>query len=412
MDVYNNLIKNESGDDIISVNDLGYLGEGTHFFKFYTPKYPLPYVITVEGKGADDLEYSIKHLRIDTKYQNISSYRYSTRLYGLDNTKLFFTMQFIANKTFVDDVFSEKPIFKADTNSLKELEDSDIVTEWLELNDDERRAIWIISQIQLLKKDPFKNINSFNTSVGWGIAKFPELGNDLILINTTNSDMLYSLIKNVPETLINKVSSNTTNKKMKTDDSILKDISDDLVKIAMMPKEYRVSGILNLKLLVDDLDEDNIPKEQVDLIKSIVNDLIDEVKNPQVDDEEIEDEEVDLDADICALNDLLDDAFDVDDVDELNDLLNCEVAKIESKSETLSDFLLTQESDLLYRSNEMGYRFLENTEDNEKLIEFNRDFVDEETGDVISVGVNKEKKFLIAKDDAQADRWNDWVLNN
>ena len=113
MDVYNNLIKNESGDDIISVNDLGYLGEGTHFFKFYTPKYPLPYVITVEGKGADDLEYSIKHLRIDTKYQNISSYRYSTRLYGLDNTKLFFTMQFIANKTFVDDVFSEKPIFKA-----------------------------------------------------------------------------------------------------------------------------------------------------------------------------------------------------------------------------------------------------------------------------------------------------------
>lgn len=206
---------------------------------------------------------------------------------------------------------------------------------------------------------------------------------------------------------------------MKTDDTILKDISDDLVKIAMMPKEYRVSGILNLKLLVDDLDEDNIPKEQVDLIKSIVNDLIDEVKNPQVEDEEIEveveveDEEVDLDADICALNDLLDDAFvGVDDIDELNDLLNCEVAKIESKAETLSDFLLAQEFDLLNRSNEMGYRFLENTEDNEKLIEFDRDFVDEETGDVISVGVNKEKKFLIAKDDAQADRWNDWVLNN
>eukprot|EP01052_Picozoa_sp_SAG31_P005024 SAG31_NODE_215_length_20054_cov_5.262440_13_plen_204_part_00 len=201
---------------------------------------------------------------------------------------------------------------------------------------------------------------------------------------------------------------------MKTDDTLLKDISDDLVKIAMMPKEYRVSGILNLKLLVDDLDEDNIPKEQVDLIKSIVNDLIDEVKNPQVEDEEIEDEdeEVDLDADICALNDLLDDAFDVDDVDELNDLLNCEVAKIEPKSETLSNDILAQEFDLLNRSNEMGYRFLENTEDNEKLIEFHRDFVDEETGDVISVGVNKEKKLLIAKDDAQADRWNDWVLNN
>ena len=199
---------------------------------------------------------------------------------------------------------------------------------------------------------------------------------------------------------------------MKTDDTLLKDISDDLVKIAMMPKEYRVSGILNLKLLVDDLDEDNIPKEQVDLIKSIVNDLIDEVKNPQVQEEEIEDEEVDLDADICALNDLLDDAFDVDDVDELNDLLNCEVAKIEQKEEILSDSLLAQEFDLLNRSNEMGYRFLENTEDNEKLIEFHRDFVDEETGDVISVGVNKEKKFLIAKDDAQADRWNDWVLNN
>ena len=222
---------------------------------------------------------------------------------------------------------------------------------------------------------------------------------------------------------------------MKTDDSILKDISDDLIKIAMMPKEYRVSGILNLKLLVDDLDEeyrvsgilnlkllvddlDNIPKEQVDLIKSIVNDLIDEVKNPQVEDEEIEveveveDEEVDLDADICALNDLLDDAFDVDDVDELNDLLNCEVAKIKPKSNTLSKDILAQEFDLLNRSNEMGYRFLENTEDNEKLIEFHRDFVDEETGDVISVGVNKEKKFLIATDDAQADRWNDWVLNN
>ena len=212
-----------------------------------------------------------------------------------------------------------------------------------------------------------------------------------------------------------QASLNNSNKKIKTDDSILKDISDDLVKIAMMPKEYRVSGILNLKLLVDDLDEDNIPKEQVDLIKSIVNDLIDEVKNPQVEDEEIEveDEEVDLDADICALNDLLDDAFvGVDDIDELNDLLNCEVAKIESKAKTLSDSLLLQESDLLYRSNVMGYRFLENTEDNEKLIEFHRDFVDEETGDVISVGVNKEKKFLIAKDDAQADRWNDWVLNN
>ena len=122
---------------------------------------------------------------------------------------------------------------------------------------------------------------------------------------------------------------------MKTNDTILKDISDDLVKIAMMPKEDRVSGMLNLKLLVDDLDEDNIPKEQVDLIKSIVNDLIDEVKNPQVEDEEIEveveDEEVDLDADICALNDLLDDAFNVDNIDELNDLLNCEVAKIEPK---------------------------------------------------------------------------------
>jgi len=205
---------------------------------------------------------------------------------------------------------------------------------------------------------------------------------------------------------------------MKTDDTLLKDISDDLVKIAMMPKEYRVSGILNLKLLVDDLDEDNIPKEQVDLIKSIVNDLIEEVKNPQVEDEEIEveveveDEEVDLDADICALNDLLDDAFNVDDVDELNDLLNCEVAKIKPKAETLSKDILAQELDLLNRSNEMGYRFLKNTEDNEKLIEFHRDFVDEETGDVISVGVNKEKKFLIAKDDAQADRWNDWVLNN
>ena len=122
---------------------------------------------------------------------------------------------------------------------------------------------------------------------------------------------------------------------MKTNDTILKDISDDLVKIAMMPKEDRVSGMLNLKLLVDDLDEDNIPKEQVDLIKSIVNDLIDEVKNPQVEDEEIEveveDEEVDLDADICALNDLLDDAFNVDNIDELNDLLNCEVSKIEPK---------------------------------------------------------------------------------
>lgn len=210
-----------------------------------------------------------------------------------------------------------------------------------------------------------------------------------------------------------QASLNNSNKKIKTDDSILKDISNDLIKIAMMPKEYRVSGILNLKLLVDDLDEDNIPKEQVDLIKSIVNDLIDEVKNPQVQEEEIEDEEVDLDADICALNDLLDDAFvGVDDIDELNDLLNCEVAKIESKAKTLSDSLLLQESDLLYRSNVMGYRFLENTEDNEKLIEFHRDFVDEETGDVISVGVNKEKKFLIAKDDAQADRWNDWVLNN
>ena len=112
------------------------------------------------------------------------------------------------------------------------------------------------------------------------------------------------------------------------------------------------------------------------------------------------------------MNDLLDDAFDVDDVDELNDLLNCEVAKIEQKEEILSDSILAQEFDLLNRSNEMGYRFLENTEDNEKLIEFHRDFVDEETGDVISVGVNKEKKFLIAKDDAQADRWNDWVLNN
>ena len=71
--------------------------------------------------------------------------------------------------------------------------------------------------------------------------------------------------------------------------------------------------------------------------------------------------------------------------------------KVEQKEEILSDSLLAQEFDLLNRSNEMGYRFLENTEDNEQLIEFERDFVDEETGDVISVGVNEEKKVFNSK---------------
>lgn len=193
----------------------------------------------------------------------------------------------------------------------------------------------------------------------------------------------------------------------------LKDISDDLLKIAMMPKEKRVVGVLNLKLLVDDLDEDDVPKEQIDLLKSIVDDLTDEIKYPTKGETNIEEEVIndDLELDLCALNDMLDNAFDVDSIDELNSLLDCEVQKEVTGSEDMSyaeqDIFQKEKNLILDFKMDLGYDVDSNNMGDYKDIE-NRDIVDAETGFVIPIRINKKTKTIFPFDIEQLLRWEKW----
>ena len=356
---------------------------------------------------------------------------------GLSKTQLFESMQQIANRTFIDDLldsWDSNIEYLRGATSVADLNMSGKVTDWLDLNDDEKKAIRMLSKIQFLNKNPFENFDEINTDISWGLARFPKefqkkIGDsNLILFEATRiKPIKYStLIKNAPESLTDDNSTILSFSLKQRASASIKEISDDLLKIAMMPKEYRVSSILNLKMLVDDLDEDDVPKEQVDLLKSIVDDLIDEVKYPtnqetKKEAEAVQEavqveaeakEQVDLESDICALNDLLDDAFDVDNVDDLLGLLDCEIGeedmsyaeqKIYQKEKNL---ILDYKMDLGFST----YPFTINETIYKDAEVENRDIVDEETGFVIPIRLDATTKMLYPFDSEQLQRWEKWNL--
>jgi hypothetical protein len=233
------------------------------------------------------------------------------------------------------------------------------------------------------------------------------------------------VLRNVSEETIMDIINSIPNPKPKSNAFKLKDISDDLLKIAMMPKETRVVGVLNLKLLVDDLDEDDVPKEQIDLLKSIVDDLTDEIKYPTKGETTNEKEiiateqdlsgvsELDLELDLCALNDMLDNAFDVDNIDELNSLLDCEVQKEVTESKDMSyleqDIFQKEKNLILDFKMDLGYSTssLIGVVDEDII---NRDIVDEVTGFVIPIRINRKEKVLYPFDNEQLQRWETWGL--
>ena len=434
MDLYNVIIKNQVADEIKSVKDLEFLGSDTAFFFFNTPLFTSPYSIKVFEEFG---QYVIGGLTMAGNIFSLTIFEQTLKIDGLSKTQLFESMQQIANRTFIEDVLSHvgksnniKYLDRA--TSVTDLQVNGKVTDWLDLNDDEKKAIRILSKIQFLNKNPFENFDEINSDIGWGLAKFPQefqkkIGDiNLVLFEATRIKPLkYStLIKNAPESLTDDNSTILSFSSKQRASASIKEISDDLLKIAMMPKEYRVSSILNLKMLVDDLDEDDVPKEQVDLLKSIVDDLLDEAKYPTNEEtnkeeeakaeavQEEAEEQVDLEADICALNDLLDDAFDVDNVDDLLGLLDCEIGeedmsyaeqKIYQKEK---NFILDYKMDLGYSTypftiNETIYRDAE--------VE-NRDIVDEETGFVIPIRLDATTKILYPFDNEQLQRWEKWNL--
>lgn len=67
--------------------------------------------------------------------------------------------------------------------------------------------------------------------------------------------------------------------------------------------------------------------------------------------------------------------------------------------------IISQEYELLKDYKEKGYLLISNSEENEMLIDFHDDLVDEETGDVISIGIDKNKTYLISSSDEQTERW-------
>lgn len=427
MDLYNVIIKNQDADEIKSVKDLEYLGSDTSFFFFNTPLFTSPYSIKVFMEFG---KYVIGQLNMSG---NIFSLEIFENTDGLSKTQLFESMQHIANMTFIDDVLSDvgkskniKYLNRA--TSVTDLQVSAKVTDWLDLNDDEKKAIRILSKIQFLNKNPFENFDEINTNIGWGLAKFPQefqkkIGDsNLILFEATRiKPIKYStLIKNAPESLTDDNSTILSFSSKQRASASIKEISDDLLKIAMMPKEYRVSSILNLKMLIDDLDEDDVPKEQVDLLKSIVDDLIDEVKYPtnqetKKEAESVQEEakeQVDLESDICALNDLLDDAFDVDNVDDLLGLLDCEIGE-EDMSYAEQKIYQKEKNLILDYKMDLGFSTYPFTI-NETIYQQNeiesRDIVDEETGFVIPIRLDATTKMLYPFDSEQLQRWEKWGL--
>jgi hypothetical protein len=434
MDLYNVIIKNEVGDEIKSVKDLEFLGSDTSFFFFNTPLFTSPYKIKVY---MDFGQYVIGGLTMSGNIFSLEFFDRTLKTDGISKTQLFESMQQIANRTFIEDVLSDvgrsKNIkYLNNATSVTDLQVNGKVTDWLDLYDYEKKAIRILSKIQFLNKNPFENSDEINSDIGWGLAKFPQefqkkIGDtNLVLFEATRIKPLkYStLIKNASESLTDDNSNILSFSSKQRASASIKEISDDLLKIAMMPKEYRVSSILNLKMLVDDLDEDDVPKEQVDLLKSIVDDLIDEVKYPTnqetnkeeeaeaVQEEAEAEEQVDLEADICALNDLLDDAFDVDNVDDLLGLLDCEIGeedmsyaeqKIYQKEKNL---ILDYKMDLGYST----YPFTINETIYKQNEVENRDIVDEETGFVIPIRLDATTKMLYPFDSEQLQRWEKWGL--
>ena len=421
MDLFNVLI-NKCGYDIRSVKDLVFSPTNTTSFYFSSASF-LTRNCEIIVSEKNDLYFIIGLMRGSDK-ESIFTFSKTLLMDGLSKAQLFVTMQQIANRTFIEDTISlSNNITLYDgIKSIKELEVdenrrfTDGYVDWNKLDDDERKAIWMVSKLQFLNKDPFKNFEDINTDLRYALAKFPETGNDFVLLNTYSAlETTYSaLVKNAPESLINKVSSNDTNKKRKTDFK-LKDISDDLLKIAMMPKETRVVGVLNLKLLVDDLDEDDVPKEQIDLLKSIVDDLTDEIKYPTKGETNIEEEVIndDLELDLCALNDMLDNAFDVDNIDELNSLLDCEVQKEVTESKDMSyaeqEIYQKEKNLILDYKMDLGYRTWTIKGVYEEDI-INRDIVDEVTGFVIPIRMNTKTKVLYPFDNEQLQRWENWGL--
>ena len=122
----------------------------------------------------------------------------------------------------------------------------------------------------------------------------------------------------------------------------LEEISKNLVDSAMKSGEERIRGLETSKELLEKADEDNISKNEKEIIGAILLKLIkqeratnkektEKSKTVDVEDiniESIEDINIESIEDICALNTLLDDVFEVDDVSELNKLLDCEFSKL------------------------------------------------------------------------------------
>lgn len=133
--------------------------------------------------------------------------------------------------------------------------------------------------------------------------------------------------------IINAQKSNIILKKPKMIIS-LEEISKNLVDSAMKSGEERIRGLETSKELLEKADEDNISKNEKEIIEAILLKLITQEratnkekteKSKTVDVEDINIESIE---DICALNTLLDDVFEVDDVSELNKLLDCELSKL------------------------------------------------------------------------------------
>lgn len=74
--------------------------------------------------------------------------------------------------------------------------------------------------------------------------------------------------------------------------------------------------------------------------------------------------------------------------------------KVEEK-----ESIISQEYELLKDYKEKGYLLISNSEENEMLIDFHNDLVDEETGDVISIGIDKNETYIISSSDEQTERW-------
>jgi len=67
--------------------------------------------------------------------------------------------------------------------------------------------------------------------------------------------------------------------------------------------------------------------------------------------------------------------------------------------------IISQEYELLKDYKEKGYLLISNSEENEMLIDYHNDLVDEETGDVISLGIDKNETYVISSNDEQTERW-------